>query len=301
MSGIHFKAVEVKGVSTDTDSTDSGVISGIYMLDDQNSVAQDEQLFLPLEPNVQQVPIKGEIVMGTLFLGKHYYTSKFNIRNSEKDNAIPGVSNYSQKDIEDFQLGKYYTPNEKSKKLVINEGDTILQGRFGNSIRLGSNQVVDFIEQNLDTDEKRYTDSPNIKLVAGMDTNLPEDSNFHYESLDQERSSIYLTTNEEIDFSFKDKTIISQEEPQITIQSDSIVFHGRNEFNVYSDSINLGDDENLENAVLGNKLIEVLEEIVETIENTDIGAGQATKPLPFVGKLKSIISDKILSKNVKLK
>ena len=68
-----------------------------------------------------------------------------------------------------------------------------------------------------------------------------------------------------------------------------------------SDNINLGDDRDLESAVLGKKLLEVLTEIVDIIENTNIGAGGGTLPLPFSGKLKQIVSDKILSKNVKLK
>jgi hypothetical protein len=303
MSGIHFKAVEVREVSTDTDTTDSGMIWGRYVIDQQNAADSEILPFLPLEPNIKQIPLRGEIVLGTIFLGTHYYTSQINVRNNEKSNAVPGISQYSNRGgvPEELQLGNYFTPNEKSKKLVVNEGDTIIQGRFGNSIRLGSNQIADFAEENLEIDSKKYTDSPNIKIVTGMNTNFPSDSNFHYEDLELEKSSIYLTTNEEIEFQHSDRTITSLEEPQITIKSDSIVFNGKKNVTIYSDNINLGDDRDLESAVLGKKLLEVLTEIVDIIENTNIGAGGGTLPLPFLGKLKQIVSDKILSKNVKLK
>ena len=292
---LHFEPIEVIQVLTDVDSKEVNAIKGRFILSQQNSPINELHTFYPLEPGTFQVPLVGEVVMGTEFLGKYFYGQKLNFQNSEIANTKLNISSYSSEPVNN-SLGLYFTAPSGSKKLKPHEGDTIIQGRFGNSIRLSSNQVDDFIDGT-----NKYSESPNIKLVAGINEINPDISFTYEENLDTELSSVYLTTNESISFPFKNKVVNGLDEPQITIQSDKIVFHGRNEFNVYSDSINLGDDENLENAVLGNKLKEVLEEIVDAIENTDIGAGQATKPFPFLGKLKSIISDKILSKNVKLK
>ena len=296
---LHFEPIEVIKVLTDVDTLEVNSIQGRFILSQQNSPTKELHTFYPLEPGTFQVPVVGEIVMGTEFLGKYFYGQKLNFQNSEIANTKFNISSYSSEPV-DNKIGLYFEQPSGSKKLRPHEGDTIIQSRFGSAIRLSSNQSEDFTDGN-EGASRKYNESPNIKIIAGINEDNPDISQTYEENLQSELSSVYLTTNESVSFPFKDKFINGIDEPQITIQSDKIVFHGRNEFNVYSDSINLGDDENLENAVLGNKLKEVLEEIVDAIENTDIGAGQATKPFPFLGKLKSKINDKILSKNVKLK
>jgi len=302
---LKFEPVEVLDVLTDVNDSNATAVSGRYVISQQNSPIEQTFLFYPLDPNNLQIPVRGEVVLGTEFLGKYYYMSKLNIQNSPIANTKPNISSYASKPVDNFQLGKYFTENfNGSKKLITREGDTILQGRFGNSIRLGSNQSQDFFNETTNEEDKKYIDSPNVKIVAGIDgTNLNDDEVFYQENLDNEKSSIYLTTNEELTFGFgTDKKVFSPDnKPQITIQSNRIVFHGREEFNVYSPSINLGDDENLEPGVLGNTLKKLLEDILDVIETTDIGAGQATLPTPFAGKLKNLINDDILSNIVKLK
>ena len=168
---------------------------------------------------------------------------------------------------------------------------------------MGSNQNQDWFNETTNDEDKKYIDSPSVKIVSGIDrTELNDDDFYYQEDLNTEKNSIYLTTNEELTFGFGDKEIFSPDDkPQITIQSNRIVFHGREEFNVYSPSINLGDDENLEPGVLGNTLKKLLEDILDVIETTNIGAGQSTLPTPFAGKLKKLINDNILSNIVKLK
>ena len=297
---LHFEPVEVKQVVTDVDSQQVGAIKGRYILSEQNSGGNELHTFYPMNVGTLQLPVEGEVVMGTEFLGKYYYGQKLNFRNSEVANTQFNISSYySQPTNTTNRFGKYLQEPSGSIKLLPHEGDTIIQGRFGNSIRLSCNQYEDYESGNKGLNRK-FDESPNIKLVAGYNQS-PLNLYTYEEDLTDELSSIYLTTNEEVPFAFKDRRVVKGTEPQITIQSDKIIFNGKTEFSVYSDSINLGDDKDLENAVLGNKLIEVLEEIVNVIENTNIGAGGGTLPLPFLGKLKSIISDKILSKNVKLK
>ena len=298
---LHFEPVEVKEVITDTDSPEVGAVRGRFVISDQNSSLDELRTFYPMNVGTQQVPVVGEMVMAAEFLGKYYYGQKFNFQNSEIANTKYNISSYYSKPTNlTNKFGLYLQEPSGSIKLRPHEGDTIIQSRFGSAIRLSCNQIEDFRAGNKGL-QKKFDDSPNIKLSAGYDIDSIQNIFTYEEDLTNEFSSIYITTNEEVPFAFKDRRVVKGTEPQITIQSDKIIFNGRTEFSVYSDSINLGDDKNLENAVLGNKLKEVLEEIVDAIENTDIGAGQATKPFPFLGKLKSIISDKILSKNVKLK
>ena len=301
---LKFEFVEVLDVLTDLNDANSTAISGRYVGTQQNSPIEQTHTFYPLDPNNLQIPVRHEVVLGTEFLGRYYYMSKLNVQNSPIANTKPNISSYASKPVEPIQLGKYFTENPSgAKKLITREGDTILQGRFGNSIRLGSNQNQDFFDGATNDEDKKYINSPSVKIVSGIDrTELNDDDFYYQEDLNTEKSSIYLTTNEELRFGFGNKEVFSPDDkPQITIQSNRIVFHGREEFNVYSPSINLGDDENLEPGVLGNSLKKLLEDILDVIENTNIGAGQTTLPTPFAGKLKNLINDSILSNIVKLK
>ena len=86
------------------------------------------------------------------------------------------------------------------KRLLPNEGDIIFEGRFGNTIRIGS----DIKNEN--------QDSPNIILNVGQtiegDTKVPIT-----EKIDTDGSSIYLTTNQTLEFTI----IVESQSYHITI------------------------------------------------------------------------------------
>ena len=261
---LHFEPVEVLDVLTDVNNSNATAVSGRYVVTQQNAPIEQTFLFYPLDPNNLQIPVRGEVVLGTEFLGKYYYMSKLNIQNSPIANTKPNISSYSSKPIEDFQLGKYFTENPNgSKKLITREGDTILQGRFGNSIRLGSNQSEDFFN---DPQTSDFIDSPNVKIVSGISDIGDDEKVYYQENLDTEINSIYLTTKEDVSFKFNGNDIENNGQPQITIQSDNIVFHGKENFNVYSNEINLGGGDT-QPVVLGNNLVELIEEILITLRN----------------------------------
>jgi len=304
MSFIKFEPVEVLSVETDVNNSNATAVRGRFVETQQCIPIEDTFLFYPLDPNNLQIPVIGEVVLGMEYLGNYYYMSKLNYQNSPIANTKHNISCYALGQDNNKPLGIYFRENPSgAKKLISREGDTIIQGRFGNSIRLGSNQSQDFFNDTTNEEDKKYIDSPSVKIVSGIDrTELNDDDFYYQEDLNTEKNSIYLTTNEELRFGFGNKEVFSPDDkPQITIQSNRIVFHGREEFNVYSPSINLGDDENLEPGVLGNSLKKLLEDILDVIENTNIGAGQTTLPTPFAGKLKNLINDSILSNIVKLK
>lgn len=258
---LHFEPVEVLEVIADeANNKNLSAIVGRYVITDQGGI--DETVLLPLDQNILQLPLRGEIVLGTEFAGKHFYMSKLNLNNSPVANSFSGISNYTTTTPK--SLGKYFIPSiSGSKKLESREGDTIIQGRFGNSIRLGSNQVKDWIDSNT---TKEYTDSPNIKITSGI-SDIGPDINFTYqESLDTDINSIYLTTKEEVKFKFENEEIRTFDEPQMTLQSDNIVLHGREKFNVYTKEINLGG-ENTQPVVLGNELKTILDSILTSLSS----------------------------------
>ena len=135
----------------------------------------DDQLMLayPLNLNIVDFPIRGETVFIQKIYDKFYYTDRVNIYNNPNNASSIGSSQKfnvgkikkSQKTLDTAEsevvenkensdevfLGDYFKPNFNIRSLIPNEGDTLIQGRFGNTIRLGS---VD--------------NAPTIKLRAGQ-------------------------------------------------------------------------------------------------------------------------------------
>ena len=176
-----------------------------------------------LNSNLTQIPVEGEYVLIQRFFGEYYYTPQVNIFNNPNNSSYQGFSTRfkskathrdSSKTIETDNtgiaenksaaqvrtLGDKFLSNFNLRQIIPEEGNVTLNGRFGNSIRLGSN-----IKNGLQ-------DSPNIKLRAGQ---LQDATKFGEESLIEEldakpinagveeninsdASSMWMTTDETI-------------------------------------------------------------------------------------------------------
>ena len=163
LGGIEFKNVTGKGIS-------KGVSAK------------------PLNSNLKQIPVEGEYVLIQRFFGEYYYTPQVNLFNHPNNSSYQGFStrflnrNKSIVNNETIEkdntgivenkpanqvrtLGDNFLSNFNFRQVIPEEGNVILNGRFGNSIRLGSN-----IKNGLQ-------DSPNIKLRAGQ---LQDVANFAF-------------------------------------------------------------------------------------------------------------------------
>jgi hypothetical protein len=176
-----------------------------------------------LNSNLTQIPVEGEYVLIQRFFGEYYYTPQVNIFNNPNNSSYQGFSTRfkskathrdSSKTIETDNtgiaenksaaqvrtLGDKFLSNFNLRQIIPEEGNVTLNGRFGNSIRLGSN-----IKNGLQ-------DSPNIKLRAGQ---LQDATKFGEESLIEEldakpinagveeninsdASSMWMTTDETV-------------------------------------------------------------------------------------------------------
>ena len=231
---LKFEPAEVLEVYTDTfDESKIGAVKARLDINEQGQKFKNARTYYPLDPNILQVPVKGEHVLCCEFGGEYYYISKLNRRKSAPENSNFGASAFRRlAEGIVFSFGKYFNPPSRVKKLFIREGDTIIQGRFGNSIRLGSNQF-----QSGSTDKRNLTESPNVKIIAGGFTNGP----IYNESLvsdlssklvTDEKSSVYLTTDEYVPYEDVGvKSTFDNNEtyfkPQVIIQSDRIVFNSK--------------------------------------------------------------------------
>jgi len=158
-----------------------------------------------LTPNITAVPVIGEHVVVLEYNGQHYYTSIINRKGSVNENSIPGAAgNY----VRNTKYGKTFERKDV-QPIFINEGDIVFEGRYGQSIKFGSNKQ-----------------KPQIKIVAG------HRGKGVLESLNKDDSSIYLHGG--VDNNDNDSKKIEIKSNDMSIKkclpnsSDSIVCNGKN-------------------------------------------------------------------------
>jgi len=241
---ITFEPVEVMSVHSDTyDETLVGAIEGRAVVTQQGQKLPTT--YYPLDANMFQMPVRGEHVFGCVYAGKHYYFSKANFLN-KVNNPRRGTSGYltkgedgsvTDRQSESRPYGAYFNSSLRAKKLWLNEGDTIIQGRFGNSIRLGSNQVNDQVG------------STNIKITSGL-TGFTNEGKLSIENIKSDLNSIHLTYNEKQNFDLPIESIRIQDvkdydKAQVQIRSDRLIFTTKksdgNSIGIFSgDKISIG-------------------------------------------------------------
>ena len=228
-----FEVMDIYRPNAENGISIPGVVKGRNVISEQGDRPDEMSFYYPLNPNILQYPVVGDILVGMSYKSKRYYvaTLQENLSNvnpkyrkqfnqsgvndfqsiSAKQQSI-GVLN-SDRLPSEYKSGEYFK-DTKSERLVGSEGDTIIQGRFGQSIHLGSNQI------------NAQEDSPNVKIVAGLTVDE--------ESLAADKASIYMTTNEKVQYS---NPIFSQgaqvglnvdyTEPQIIFDSDRIILNSK--------------------------------------------------------------------------
>lgn len=184
---------------------------------------------LPLFSNIKQYPLVGEIVL--LVPGpssglnesaadkKYFYLTTVNLWNSQHHNAFPDLVNYSTKvqqqiSVEDIasgqkkstsgvdikaKLGDYFHEKGDINPLLPFEGDFILEGRWGQSIRFGSTS----------TEQKNYN-KWSVTGSNGDPITVITNKRYHNknsteawipsaEDINKDGSSIWLTGGQSID------------------------------------------------------------------------------------------------------
>ena len=263
------EAFEVKQVILNQ-PLNRGSVRGTFI----NNPNQEVDIVKPLMPNIVAVPVIGEHVVVIEYNGQHYYTSIINRKGSTNENSIPGASGgYT----ENTKYGKTFE-RRKVKPLEIGEGCILYEGRFGQSIHFDGHDNV-----------------PSIKIRTNIDES---DGEFTTENIDEDDSSIYLTSDGLRGKSFEGQKI---EGKNILIKSDSIFIKG--------DDIRLGSrvDNNLQPVVKGDELVEFLDTLLSKLQ---LVAPKITGPSSAAGvELTKVVSElkvqlkkkTILSNTVKTK
>ena len=111
---------------------------------------------LPINANIRAYPVIGELIPIILLDGQYYYLYPLNVFNFTNNNALPldssAVDNSysdtvnsgipSTTNAPEIKIGeKISDQSTVIPRLRPNEGDIIIDGRFGNSIRFGYNNT----------------------------------------------------------------------------------------------------------------------------------------------------------------
>ena len=172
----------------------------------------------PLFSFVKNYPLINEIVLIMSSGDKDNKISKYyfpivNIWNHPHHNALPyleqfGASSndYEQniaRQVEDgstnINLGNYFQEKLNIKPLLPYEGDTIIEGRFGNSIRFGSTNISDKIDTFNEWSNTGELGDPITIIRNGQSDQLDDKGWIHnIEDVSNDASSIYMTSNQQL-------------------------------------------------------------------------------------------------------
>tara|TARA_R110000744_G_scaffold8858_3_gene28907 strand:- start:4828 stop:5679 length:852 start_codon:yes stop_codon:yes gene_type:complete len=196
---------------------------------------KNNNVALPLLSNIKNYPLRNEIVLIVSTHDKNtykrssrsdYYIPSTNIWNHPHHNALPTIQDSKNPNVlDDYQnaengqtsrqvtdgstdinLGNYFSEKLQIKPLLPYEGDMILEGRFGNSIRLGSTVKAESLMGDKllpEANKNKWSDAgfigdPIMIIKNGQRTQEINDKGWEHtvEDLNLDDSSIYLTSNQ---------------------------------------------------------------------------------------------------------
>ena len=265
----------------------------------------------PLFPNLKFYPLVGEIVtilkLPTKDVDvnpketKNYYLPPVNVWGSVHHNAIPSYvppptsqqvsyqqaesgtpSSVGDEEVSTL-LGNTFVEKDNIRPLLPYEGDYILEGRWGNSIRMGSTVSDPRIPNKWSEGSK---DGDPLIIVRNGQTeyddippwqNIVEDINF-------DKSSIYLTSTQQLPFfpssNINDSFASNDSKPKTTSQyndSQILLNSGRLTFNASVDSIVMSSPNTIHLSAERSVNIDTKSLVSISSQNIYLGSRQATE------------------------
>lgn len=241
----------------------------------------------PANSNMKKIPLIGEMVLlfqiksnvpsnETYGQNQWYYLSTVDIVSSVNHNVLTG---YTSNEEQQQQVGKSFT--EKSiSPIQPYEGDIIVEGRFGNSIRFGSvvsgNSLYTVSQQSKISGD---IGSPIIMLSNGRQNKPAKE--FIHEDIQLDQSSLYLTSNQSISglklnhsltksqnaASFKGSQVIGvADRIVLSAKQDLAVLDAKLGIEINSSDIRFGQNTTKEEMLHSTAVLELLQIIIRTIQ-----------------------------------
>ncbi len=290
---VTFKFAEVVNTYEDTYKYSQEHVDNLFKIDVQTYGELESRILSarPANPNIKQIPLNGEhvIIFSGLQQGSNdsttrnqwYYLPAYAIQSAINNNALPGVSRLrgDQEDpneVYNQPLGKSFEEKQISP-LQPYEGDLLIEGRFSNSIRLGST-----IKENNYTIAPSWSGNENgdpIIIISNGHNNKPN-KEFTVESFDNDHASIYLTSTQKLDTislstgltksrslnDFNTSQLIGDANRIILrAKSDSIILDTPNRITLNTPDLRIGSESANHPLVKGDELKNILSELINII------------------------------------
>jgi len=279
-------------------------------------------LVKPANINMKQIPLVGEFVLiyrtfnqestGKRWRESWYYVSSIDVQSSINSNMLPGLSNGDEQEVIDaVKPGKTFV-NQAISPIQPYEGDLILEGRFGNSIRFGSTISSNYpAGYYYKTPTWRGTSSDPIIILSNRKKNLA-DKEFVVEDINLDVSSIYLTSTQTVDFKLsrslsKYNTFAGS---QLLGNANRIILRANTDVAVIDSEkgivlntpgdVRIGNDRADQPMVHGQALYDVLNKIIEAISlgSTSEGTPRGMQELAEAAKqMTNILSTRYFIEN----
>lgn len=232
-----------------------------FKLKDSN-VFRDESTLnwaWPLDPTISEYPLLNEMVIIHRVLNRYFYSRPINVSNKPTNQAFFGLreelgaSKLDTKKIEvyerveagvplkktsdnsSFILGKYFQNNSRIYRLKHDEGDKVIEGRSGQSIRFGhawnSDKTIF---------KSSVNQSPNLilRIASTQVPSIESSYGLVQENINTDDTSIWMTSNQIVNFVEPTRTSESHKKSiedyppafdgsQAIVNSDSVVISAK--------------------------------------------------------------------------
>jgi hypothetical protein len=280
-----------------------GAISVEILSNTSNTTSNSIPRVYPLFPNSQSYPLINETVVILPLISNnssnnsidttYYYISTINLWNSVETNPLV-LNNTS-----DFKPGTYFNEKGTINPLYSFEGDYIIEGRFGNSIRLG-NTVPNNTAPLSNNWSKTGSLGDPITIISNGLHSISPSFNSITEDINSDKSSIYLTSTQQLPIevsSQNDYLSYSSQptSPKEYVGNQVILNSGRILFNSTQDHILLSSAKSINlNTVESVNIDAATQTVIQTPE-LYLGGVKTAQPVvlgdDLVGLLTDILSD----------
>lgn len=266
-------------------NTDPNVLFPITVLVKQNNNTKTIENVKPASNSIKQIPVKGETVL--IFQGydhttsakqrylQWYYFPTVAIQSGINNNILPINSDVFNPDPA-FQ-------RRTVAALQPYRGDTLIEGRYGNTIRLGSTISSATYDADATWSGKTVTDP-----IIILSTSTSNKTDYRVEDVESDASSIYLTSTQQLDKLKLSNSLKCNQNfagSQLVGVADRIVLRAKQDIAVIDSpksiilntpgEVKIGTDEANISMVHGDVLLTVLQRILNQL-NMPIQCGTMT-------------------------
>jgi hypothetical protein len=259
-----------------------------------NDVTKNECVAYPADVNIKKIPIIGEHVLifraysdDSRYTSKKpawYYLTNIAISTNINNNATPGISG---KDLEESPIGTTFE-DRTVPAMQPYEGDILVQGRFGNHIRLGSTVKNSNTYDQMPTWSKGNDGDPIIILSTNKSRNINNPS-LLVENAEQDAASLYLTSTQQLNALKVTKPLTIHNTfngSQFVGIADRIILRAKQDIAVIDsekgivlntpNNIFIGGEKASQPMVHGDVLLDVLSKILDHLQFVPIQCGELT-------------------------